>query len=121
MNKQKIFKVAAITAAVLVAGVARCVWLADAPYRERKSLETRIAVVESSIREQAANVHRERADCQADAIEFPNDQIIQKTCWDAFRQSKQISDGLVRSLQAERTKLQGQLDDVNARLANKAP
>lgn len=110
MNKRKILAALAALIGIPFAVIVVQAWQEGAPGRERARIEQRLEGIEAGIRKENADMVRARADCVADATEFPDDPRIQGICWEGYKTIKESSDALVRMLQADRAKLQERLN-----------
>lgn len=114
--RSKLLRLGLLALAIAIAGFLWLMWRADAPYRERSDLEARIASLEESIRQQRAEAIRARAECQADATEFPGDKAIQSACAQELQMTREIDAQLIRAWSEQRAKAIDRLDVVNSEI-----
>ncbi len=63
---------------------------------EKERIASQYAEATGAAREITATMIRDRAECQADAVEFPNAPEISKACWDAFKITAQANAEIFR-------------------------
>lgn len=73
-------------------------WWSMPSEKERVALQ--YAEATSTAREIQAEMIRERAECQADAVELPGTPEVAKACWDAFKITAQANAEIIRSNRA---------------------
>lgn len=112
MKKQILWKAAGLCVALPIALFLWLMWKADEPNRERLHIDERLRAIDAGIRSEAADMQREMADCRATETEDAQHQAIGETCWETIKAIKRASDLHVRSLEAERQKLSGRLNEL---------